>query len=162
MADQHRGQKGHGRGGGRQDKIGAIDQEKAAEEQGLDVGPGFEDVAGEDHAPRQAADEDQGDDAVASTVSPAEGGVTEAEADGGGERAQRRAESKTVSEDEAGEGGGADRVGEEGQAPENYPGAKQPGRDREEQNLEEGTLDEGKVEGLEDEERIMRMSPVCI
>ena len=44
--------------------VAAVDQQQAAEEQGLDVGAGAEDVAGEDHAGGEAADEDDRDDAV--------------------------------------------------------------------------------------------------
>src|SRR4029079_16444108 len=60
-----------------------------------------------------------------------------------------RAEAEPVGEDEAGEGGGTDRVGEEGQAAHDDPGAEQSGRAGEDQDLEQAALNEGELEGLE-------------
>ena len=65
VAEQQRGERGGpGRDGGQGD-VAVVDQEQAAEEQGLDVGAGAEDVAGEDRAGGQAADEDDRDGGVA-------------------------------------------------------------------------------------------------
>ena len=59
------------------------------------------------------------------------------------------AKPRPVGEHQAGEGGGADRVREEGEAAQDYPGAEQAGGHGEDQDLEEAALDEGELEGLE-------------
>ena len=71
-------------------------------------------------------------------------------------------EAEAVGEDQAREGGGADRVREEGEAAQDDPGAEQAGRDREDQDLEQAALDEGELEGLEQGRlSLVRMSLVC-
>ncbi len=135
-----------------QGDVGAVDQQQAAEEQGLDVGAGAEHVAGEDHAAGEAPDEHQGDDAVALGLAPAgKRRVAAAEQERRSERTDRRAEPEAVGEDQAGEGGRADRVGEEGEAAQHDPGAEQARREGQQEDLEKGALDEGQLEGLEHE-----------
>ena len=78
------------------------------------------------------------------------------------EGAERRREAEPVGEDEAGEGGGADGVREEGEAAQDYPGAEQAGRHGEDEDLDQAALDEGELEGLEQAgPSIVRMSLVC-
>ncbi len=147
------GRAGRDRGEG---DVAAVDQQQAAEEQGLDVGAGAEDVAGEDHAGGEAADEDDRDDAVASLLVAA-GRAAESPAlktTRGAEGAERRREAEPVGEHQPGEGRGADRVREEGEPAQDDPGAEQPGRDGEDQDLDQAALDEGQLEGLEHRPRL--------
>ena len=133
-----------------QGDVAAVDQEQAAEEQGLDVGARAEDVAGEDRPRRQATDEDDRNGAVVALVlAPPEQRGTGGEDEGRPEGAERRGEAEAVGENEAGEGRGADRVREEGQPAQDDPGAEQARRDREDQDLDQAALDEGQLEGLE-------------
>ncbi len=88
---------------------------------------------------------------VASSSRRPSSGAAGAEDDRGAEGAQRRGEAEPVGEDQAGKGGGADRVGEEGEPAQDDPGAEQPGGHGEDQDLEQPTLDEGQLEGLEHE-----------
>ena len=68
MAEQQAGDQGRAGGDGGERDVAAVDQQQAAEEQGLDVGAGAEDVAGEDHPGGEAADEDDRDGAVAALL----------------------------------------------------------------------------------------------
>ena len=58
-------------------------------------------------------------------------------------------EAEAVGEDQPGEGGGADRVREEGEAAQHDPGPEQAGGDGQDQDLEQAALDEGELERVE-------------
>src|SRR5262249_20113851 len=152
------GRPGGGRGEG---DVAAVDEQEAAEEEGLDVRTRVEDVAGEDHPGGEAGDEHDRDDGVRALPAPAEGGVAGAEGEGRRERPERTSEADAVGEDEAREGGGPDRVREEGKAAEDYPGAEKSGRHREDEDLGQAALHEWELEGLEQGSiSLMRMSLV--
>ena len=59
------------------------------------------------------------------------------------------AKPEPVGQHEPGEGGRPHRVGEEGQAAQDDPGAEQAGRNGEDQDLDQGALDEGELERIE-------------
>jgi hypothetical protein len=140
--DEHEGARGSG-----EDEVATADQEQAPEQERLDVGPGVEDVAREDHSEREGADQhERGEAVVAAAASTREPLDAECEHEGSGEGAQRRRERKAVGEDEAREGGGRNGVRVEGETAQDDPGADEPGPDREEEHLPEPALDEGLVE----------------
>ncbi len=150
MAEQQRGGNGCPGGDRGERDVTAVDQQQAAEKQGLDVGAGAEDVAGEDHPGGEAADEDDGDGAVAPLlVAAAEQRGAEAEDDRRAESPQRRGEAQPVGQHQPWEGRGADRVREEGEPAQDDPGAEQAGRHGEDQELDQAALDEGQLKGLE-------------
>ena len=150
VAEQQRDDQGSAGGDGGQGDVAAVDQQQAAEEQGLDVGAGAEDVAGEDHAGGEATDEDDRHGAVAPLLlAAAEQRGAEAEDDRGAEGAERRREAQPIGQHQPREGGGADRVGEEGEPAQDDPGAEQAGGHGEDQDLDQATLNEGQLERLE-------------
>ena len=134
---------------GRKRDVAAVDQQQAAEQQRLDVRARAEDVAGEDHAGRERAGEDERHDRVLPRAPPAERRDADGEEDRGSEGPQRRREAEPVGQDQSRKGGGADGVREEGEAAQHDPGAEQTGGDRQDQDLDQAALDEGKLEGLE-------------
>ena len=150
LPEQQRGDNGRHRRDGGEGDVAVVDQQQAAEEQRLDVRAGAEDVAGEDHPGGEAADEDDRHGAVAPPlVAASEQRGAGGEDDRGAESAQRRREAQPVSQDQPGEGRGADRVREEGEAAQDDPGAEQAGGHGQDQDLDQPALDEGQLEGLE-------------
>ena len=126
-AERCRGDDGSQQGGAGDEELAAADREQRAEQELVDAGTGLEDVAGEDDADRQRGDEQQRRGGVAGDAGPAaepleQGG--EAAADR--ERRERRRDSGGPGDDEAGEGGGADAVGEEGEVAEHDLRSEQP------------------------------------
>ena len=96
--------------------------------------PEREDVAGQDHARGEAADEDERREAVVPAPARAPRAPTAGrEQERRAERAERRREAEPVGEHQPGEGGGPDRVGEEGEPAQDDPGAEQAGRYGEDQ-----------------------------
>jgi hypothetical protein len=133
-------------------EIAGLDQEQAAEEKGLDVGIGVEDVAREDHAQRERSCQDErGQAVIAAFAAPPEQREGEREHDRGGEGAKRRRKPEAVRDHQARERRGADRVGVEGEPAQHDPGPEKTGADREQQHLEEPALDERELEGLREE-----------
>ncbi len=136
LPDQNAGEERRDSGATGECQVAAVDKEQAAEQQRLDVRARAEDVAGEDHAPGKAADEDQGNDGVLAGAPAAQSRGAHREGDRGAEGTQRRGEAQAVRQDQPRKGGGADRVGEESQPPQHDPGAEQAGGDGEDQHLD--------------------------
>ena len=125
-------------------------EQEAAEQQALDLGARGEDVAGQDHPRGEAADENEGRQAVVPLAlarrEPADGGR---EQERRAERAEWSREPQPIGEHEPGEGGGPDGVGEEGQPAQDDPGPDQTRPYGEDQHLDEAALGERQLERLE-------------
>ena len=83
--------------------------------------------------------------------SPAEPFEEYGEAAADGQRRQRGWDSPGSGDDEAGEGGGADAVGEEGEPPQDYLRSEQPGQGREQGDLDRRALHERELERIKHE-----------
>ena len=140
------------RADGGEDVVAGVDQQQAAEEQRLDAAGGVEDVAGEDDADRQRGDEDERRERVVAVARPLAAGQ-QADRDRhegrGRPGAEDGGEAEAPGQHEPREGGGADRVGVEGQPAQDDPGADQSPGHGEDQHLDDPVLDEGQLERLE-------------
>ena len=145
--------------------VAAVDEQQAAEEQRLDAAGRVKDVAGEDHADGQRRDEDEcGQRVVAVARALAAGEQADGQGHQGGGRAgaEDGREAEPVGQDEPREGGGADRVGVEGQPAQDDPRADEPAGHGEDQHLDDPVLHEGQLKRLEHRRQLTGMRIVLV
>ena len=143
------GRRGHDRAAGH---VRVGDRQQAPEEQGVGPHPGIADVAHQ-HGPQgDGGREHDGHRHPLGELGPLpQAGEAERQGERGDEGGAEHAPARQVGDDERGEGGVPEGVGEEGQAAQDDPGAEQAGRNGQQQHLDQRTAHEVRREGVGDE-----------
>ena len=130
---------------GREDQVAGAEAEQRAEQEPVDGGAGFEDVARQDHAGGEGGHEQQrcALPVLASGTTRSLNAARVAERDG--EAGQGRAHPRRVGDDQAGKARRAGGVGEEREPAKHDPCAEDATGQREQQELEQRFAKEGEL-----------------
>ena len=146
--------------------VAAVDQQQAAEEQRLDVGAGAEDVAGEDHAGGEAADEDERDGAVAPAPSRPRraAAAPAAKTSAAPKRPSGAAKPSPSASTRPGKAAVPTACEKKASPRRTIQVPSRPAGTARISDLDQAALDEGQLEGSSSHlpESLMRMNPVCI